>query len=568
MESKQPQQLRKFYKADDDPPWPLAVLFGFQQVMVCVSALLVIPFILADEVCPGRDVNFLRVRLISSTFVSSGISTIVQTTVGMRLALLQGTAFAYVPSVHAFMTLPEYKCTATDVDFVPREDYEHKMALIQGCLLLSACVPMLIGATGLVGMLTKFIGPITVSPLILLLMISSVRLCVERIEKHWVSLIQAVTLFATILYFAEVKVPIPGIKNRRFHWYRSAIFGGYPYLIAMLFSWGFCVFLTVTNLVAPDSEARTDKNTTMMAIRDASWIRVPYPGQFGPPQFNMGLFVAFLVSALTSVFESVGDYHAIARVSDERAPPSHAINRGILAEGSGSFISGLIGPGVGLTTHTENIGVIGVTRVASRLTLVIAGVILILLGIFTKVGALLSTIPVPLVGGVLATSMAMVGGVAIANVQSVDLKCSRNMAILGFSIMIGILVPTYYERHPDITVSSIDTLDQIIKVLMNLPMFVGAFTACILDNTVPGATREQRGLRPRGAHHDLGPDGRDIYLLPKPLMKLIDKFAATEIGSRCLPLMPIIPRNKKSVRIHASPSDVSVLPRVPPEAQL
>jgi hypothetical protein len=39
------------------------------------------------------------------------------------------------------------------------------------------------------------------------------------------------------------------------------------------------------------------------------------------------------VSALTSVFESVGDYHAIARVSEERPPPSHAINRGILAEG-------------------------------------------------------------------------------------------------------------------------------------------------------------------------------------------------------------------------------------------
>lgn len=51
----------------------------------------------------------------------------------------------------------------------------------------------------------------------------------------------------------------------------------------------------------------------------------------------------------------------------------------------GSFLSGWLGPGVGMTTHTENIGVIGVTRVASRWTMVVAGVLLIILGLFTKV---------------------------------------------------------------------------------------------------------------------------------------------------------------------------------------
>lgn len=68
----------------------------FQQVMVCVSALLTIPFLLSDFLCAGQDVNILRVDLISSTFVASGISTLIQTGLGMRLALLQGTAFAYV----------------------------------------------------------------------------------------------------------------------------------------------------------------------------------------------------------------------------------------------------------------------------------------------------------------------------------------------------------------------------------------------------------------------------------------------------------------------------------------
>lgn len=98
--------------------------------MVCVSALLTIPFLLADFLCPGQDVNLLRVDLISSTFVASGISTLIQTGLGMRLALLQGTAFAYVPSVAAFMALKENQCNATINDFVPQEVYYEKLQYV------------------------------------------------------------------------------------------------------------------------------------------------------------------------------------------------------------------------------------------------------------------------------------------------------------------------------------------------------------------------------------------------------------------------------------------------------
>uniref|UniRef100_A0AC35GFD0 Solute carrier family 23 member 1 n=1 Tax=Panagrolaimus sp. PS1159 TaxID=55785 RepID=A0AC35GFD0_9BILA len=529
------EKTRRFYKADDPIPRSLAILFGFQQVMVCVSALLVVPFWVADLVCPGQDINIVRVRLISSTFVCSGINTIIQTTFGMRLALLQGTAFAYVPSVISFVNLDAFKCHANSTTYVPPEIYEEKLQIIQGCLIASSFIPMFIAATGLVGKLTKFIGPLTVSPLILLLMISTMPGTVDRVEKHWVAVVQAATLFATTLYLAEVRVPLPGLKNGKFYWYKVHIFGQYPYLIAIIISWLFCVFLTVTNLVPPNSEARTDKQQNIDAIVSAPWIRLPYPGQFGAPKFHTGLFFGFLVSAMASVIESVGDYHAIARISQERAPPSHAINRGIFSEGFGSFLSGLIGPGVGLTTHTENIGVIGITRVASRTTLVIAGLWLIALGLFTKVGAILSTIPDPLVGGVLASSMAMVSGVAIANVQSVDLKNSRNMGIIGFALVCGLVIPGYFARHPVHT--GIEVLDQALAVLLKLEMFVGAFVACVLDNTVPGATREERGLRERGLAHDLGPSGRDIYLYPKSVMNFIEKFPL-------LQKLPMVPKVK------------------------
>ena len=92
----------------------------------------------------------------------------------------------------------------------------------------------------------------------------------------------------------------------------------FQYLIAILVAWSVCWLLTLTNLVPAESAARTDKNASLQAIYASPWVRAPYPGQFGAPRFEAGLFFAFLVSALTSVFESIGDYNAIARVSEER----------------------------------------------------------------------------------------------------------------------------------------------------------------------------------------------------------------------------------------------------------
>ncbi|CAD6198816.1 unnamed protein product [Caenorhabditis auriculariae] len=532
---KDEKKQRKFLRAKDTPPPAVALLYGLQQVMVCVSALLTVPLIMSDALCAGSNIARLRQTLISSTFVSSGLSTIVQTLFGMRLALLQGTAFAYVPSVQGFFNLPENRCNATEQDFVSTEEYYTRIALIQGCLILSSFVPMLIGFTGLVGLLTKFIGPLTVSPLMLLLAFSQTDLMVTHISKHWVAVVQAVTLFATILYLADVNVPLPGWKEGKLHWYRTNLFGQYPYLIAILVSWTFCVVLTVFDLVPEGSSARVDKNISLQVIRESSWVELPYPGKFGPPQFNTSLFLLFLLSAMTSVFESVGDYHAAARVSQERPPPSHAINRGILSEGLGSLISGLLGPGVGMTTHTENIGVIGVTRVASRWTMVVAGLLLIVLGILTKIGAVLSTIPDPLVGGVLASSMAMVVGVAVSNLQTVDMTMSRNMGILGFSMMFGLIVPKYFTLNP--VASGWQWLNQVLNVLLQMPMFVGAMCACILDNSVGGATREQRGLRARGEVY-AGNLDECTYSYPPLVMKVLNKIPLVKY-------LPCMPKDKK-----------------------
>uniref|UniRef100_A0A0N5C3L8 Sulfate_transp domain-containing protein n=1 Tax=Strongyloides papillosus TaxID=174720 RepID=A0A0N5C3L8_STREA len=540
-ESKNVKQ-RRMIKVDEMPPITIAILFGFQQVMVCVSALLTIPFILTDSLCPGDKLNEVRVKLISATFVTSGISTIIQSAFGFRLALLQGVAFAYVPTIEAYFK-GDRMCHLTINDHVEEDVINEKMAYILGSLMISSMIPFIIGFTGMVGKITKYIGPLTIASIMLCLVISSVNMTVNRMEKHWVAIIQAGALFVTILYLSNFNIKLPTYKDGRIQMAKTNIFSHYPYLIAIIVAWVTCILLTVTDLVPPESEARTDKNSSIAVIVKSPWIRIPYPGMYGPPKFDVALILGFIVSAMTSVFESIGDYHAAARVSEERAPPSHAINRGIMAEACGSFLSSLLGPGAGITTHTENIGVMGVTRVASRYVMCFAGFLLIILGIFTKVGAVLSTIPDPLVGGVLASSMAMVAGVAISNLQQVDMQLSRNMTILGFSIMTGLALPEYFRRHRINT--NHDVANQVLQVLLTLEMFIGGLTACILDNTVPGASREQRGLRERGLIHDLGETNRDVYYWPNWAMKILDRFPI-------LKNLPFIPKEKVLKNNHVS----------------
>uniref|UniRef100_A0A8R1E7V6 Uncharacterized protein n=1 Tax=Caenorhabditis japonica TaxID=281687 RepID=A0A8R1E7V6_CAEJA len=75
----------------------------------------------------------------------------------------------------------------------------------------------------------------------------------------------------------------------------------------------------------------------------------------------------------------------------------------------------------------------------------------------------------------------------------IDLKLCRNLSIMGLSLLLGLIIPLHFEKHP------IDSgnfeLDSILNMLLNIKMLVGGVIATFLDNTVGGASREQRGFR-------------------------------------------------------------------------
>ncbi|KAL1773457.1 solute carrier family 23 member 1 isoform X3 [Sigmodon hispidus] len=97
------------YKIEDVPPWYLCILLGFQHYLTCFSGTIAVPFLLAEALCVGRDQHMIS-QLIGTIFVCVGITTLIQTTVGIRLPLFQASAFAFLVPAKAILSLERWKC--------------------------------------------------------------------------------------------------------------------------------------------------------------------------------------------------------------------------------------------------------------------------------------------------------------------------------------------------------------------------------------------------------------------------------------------------------------------------
>ena len=147
-----------------------------------------------------------------------------------------------------------------------------------------------------------------------------------------------------------------------------------------------------------------------------------YLVQWGWPTVSIAGVLGMLAGVVASAIESIGDYYACARLSGAPPPPIHAINRGIGTEGIGCVLAGIMGSGNGTTSYSENIGAIGITKVGSRRVIQYGSIIMILLGLFPFIGAVLLTIPEPIVGGVYCVMFGTITAVGLSNVQFVDLN--------------------------------------------------------------------------------------------------------------------------------------------------
>lgn len=168
-------------------------------------------------------------------------------------------------------------------------------------------------------------------------------------------------------------------------------------------------------------------------ISNAAWFGVP---TFHTPVFELNAIALIVPVVIILVAENLGHVKAVTAMTGRNLDPY--MGRAFLGDGIATMVSGSCG-GTGVTTYGENIGVMAATRVYSTLLFPVAAIFAIILGFSPKFGALIQTIPQPVLGG---TSIVVFGLIAVAGarvwvVNQVDFGNSRNLMVAAVTLILG-----------------------------------------------------------------------------------------------------------------------------------
>uniref|UniRef100_A0AAY4E3G9 Solute carrier family 23 member 1 n=1 Tax=Denticeps clupeoides TaxID=299321 RepID=A0AAY4E3G9_9TELE len=573
------------YCVTDIPPWYLCIFLGTQHYLTAFGGIIAVPLILSQGLCLQHD-SLTQSHLISTIFFVSGLCTLLQVTFGVRLPILQGGTFTLLLPTMALLSMPEWACpawtqnaslvNASSPEFI--HVWQSRMQTIQGSIMVGSMFQVLVGFSGLIGIFMRFIGPLTIAPTISLIGLSLYDSAGRSSGTHWgISVMTAALIVLFSQYLRHVAVPFPTYsKEKKLHTSWLYIFQIFPVLLGITLSWLICHLLTVCNVLPSNPTAygymaRTD--TKGDVIGQAPLFFFPYPGQWGVPSVSLAGVLGILAGVISSMIESVGDYHACARLAGAPPPPRHAINRGIGVEGLGCLLAGAWGTGNGTTSYSENVGALGITRVGSRMVIVAGGFLMMINGLFGKICAIFTTIPIPVIGGMFLVMFGVITAAGVSNLQYADMNSSRNIFIFGFSMFCGLVIPNWITKNPTAIATGIVELDQVLQVLLTTSMFVGGFMGFLFDNTIPGTKRE-RGITAWNKVHEDDPittmESRKVYDLP---FNLTERFTSSS-WVRYIPFCPsytsselVSPENSDSLssiredeRPNVTPIIISVSP--------
>ena len=372
---------------DERLPWPQTVALGIQHVVAMFGATVLGPLLM------GFDTNV--------AILMSGVGTLIFfAAVGGKVPSYLGSSFAFISVVAAATGYAGQGANAN----VP-------LALggIIVCGALYAVIGLVVMSNG-TAWVERLMPPVVTGAVVAVIGLNLASIPVKNMAPtSFDSWIQALTF----LSIALVAVFTTGMTRRLL------------ILVGLIIAT--VIYAVLTNGLG------WGKPVSGAVLANAAWFGVP---SFSAPAFDAKAIVLIAPVALILVAENLGHLKAVGAMTGRNMDPH--IGRAFLGDGVATMVSGGVG-GTGMTTYAENIGVMAATRIYSTALFVVAGLVAIVLGFSPKFGALIHTIPLPVMGGV---SIVVFGLIAIAGAKiwvdnEVDFTDSRNLIVAAITLVLG-----------------------------------------------------------------------------------------------------------------------------------
>lgn len=449
------------YAINEAPSKRKLPFYGLQHVLTMLGATIAVPTIVAGAFGLSDAETAL---FISNVLIAMGIATLIQIFLGTKLPIVQGSSFAFLP---AMLYVGSVHPGAEGLQYV------------FGAVILGGIFQASLGFSRVAGMLQKVLTPVVIGPTIMVIGLSLFSAGGSQASTNWG------VAFATIALILVFSFGLRVFKNNKSDPGIARTLGAFPIMIAIVLIWGICLMLGLTGVIDADNAANVD----LSVVESVPYLKTNgffFP--WGMPKFDLSVLIIFLIAYAVSTIESIGDYNAINEIAS-REPTEltpEIVNRGVFAEGLGCTIAGVLGANP-TTSYSENIGVVGITGVASRLVVVVGALILIGAGFVPKFGALLATIPSPIMGGLYCVLFGMIAGVGLRYAAKTNLDSMRNISVIGFSLFLGFALPSAFADAA-VKDALINALGQgggdILLGIVTSNMAITAISALILDNAL------------------------------------------------------------------------------------
>ncbi len=425
---------------NDTPPLAQAVPLGLQHVLAMFASN-VTPSIIVAGAAGLAFGGAEQVYLIQMAMLFAGIATLFQTVgvgpVGARLPIMQGTSFAFVGVLAG-------------------------IAATQGLgVALTACI---IGGVihfilgGFIKHLRWLFPPLVTGLVILAIGLYLIPVAIKYAAGGAAKFQMEAESFGSLMHWSVALTVV--IVALALKFFTKGTTSNAAILIGLIAGYALAYMLGMVSFDAVDK---------------ASWITSIQPLPYGF-EFSLGAVIAVTLVSIVSAIETVGDTSATTKAGAGRVATDEEISGATYADGLGTAVAGVFG-GLPNTSFSQNVGIVGMTGIMSRHVVTIGALFLIVCGLIPKIGAVIASMPLPVLGGGVIVMFGMVAAAGLNMLTEINMN-RRNMVIIAVSLACGLglnLVPTAVQYVEP----------SVLKVLLTSAVAPTAIVAIVLNLVLP-----------------------------------------------------------------------------------